>query len=123
MKFKKVSDELSAFLDDSFGGFIIEKRKMFGCPVYFVNTNMFAGVFEDQIFLRLSEKDREEIKDEYDESQHFDPLGGKPMREYIVIPDQLYNNTAEFTIWLNRSYDYANSLPQTKKKSGKKKQK
>ncbi len=55
MKWKKVSPEVSGYLDEMLGSFICARRTMFGCPAYFVNSNMFAGVFENLIFLRLSE--------------------------------------------------------------------
>ncbi len=33
----------------------VERRKMFGCPCAFVNGNMFAGVHEQNLIVRLSE--------------------------------------------------------------------
>jgi len=30
---------------------------MFGYPAYFINGNMFVGVFADKLFLRLSDSD------------------------------------------------------------------
>ncbi|MCK7500271.1 MAG: TfoX/Sxy family protein [Comamonadaceae bacterium] len=35
-----------------------EKKKMFGCPAFFAQGNMFAGVYRSSIFLRLGEEDR-----------------------------------------------------------------
>ncbi|MCZ7372051.1 MAG: hypothetical protein O8C60_00055, partial [Candidatus Methanoperedens sp.] len=61
MAWKKPSEELSKFLDESISSFDVKKKKMFGCPVYFTNDNMVAGVFENDIFIRLPEKDKKEI--------------------------------------------------------------
>jgi len=61
MVWKKPSEELSRFLEESISSFGVKKKKMFGCPVYFTNDNMVAGVFENDIFMRLSEKDRKEM--------------------------------------------------------------
>jgi hypothetical protein len=33
----------------------IRRRKMFGCPAAFVNGQMFAGVFQSSVFVRLVE--------------------------------------------------------------------
>ena len=62
---------------------------MFGCPVFFVNSNMFSGVFEDDIFIRLSEKDRKELFSKYDEAAPFEPMKGRKMKEYVVLPESI----------------------------------
>ncbi|MFQ5887456.1 MAG: TfoX/Sxy family protein [Candidatus Hydrothermarchaeales archaeon] len=118
MKFKRANPELSEFLDETLASFDCEKRKMFGQSAYFVNRNMFAGVFGDDIFIRLSEADREEILSLYDEAVPFEPMKGRVMREYVVSPDSLYNHSEDFSKWLTRSYNYVSSLPpkKTKKK-------
>lgn len=56
MPWKKANKELSDFLDGALSSFKCQKKIMFGSPAYFVNTNMFTGVFQDDIFIRLSEK-------------------------------------------------------------------
>jgi len=81
----------------------VREKKMFGCPVYFVNNNMFIGVFQDDIFIRLSESDREEILSTYDEATQFEPMKGRKMKEYIVLPESLYNDPEKFEEWLKRS--------------------
>ncbi|HUV81653.1 MAG TPA: TfoX/Sxy family protein [archaeon] len=81
----------------------MREKKMFGCPVYFVNNNMFIGVFQDDIFIRLSESDREEILSTYDEATQFEPMKGRKMKEYIVLPESLYNDPEKFEEWLKRS--------------------
>jgi len=120
MKWKKPSEELSQFLDENIASFNVRKKKMFGCPVYFVNDNMFAGVFQNDIFIRLSEPDRIEIISKYDEAMPFEPVKGRIMKEYIVLPDSLYNNAEKFMEWLNRSFQYVSSLPFKKTKQNKK---
>jgi len=94
---------------------------MFGCPAYFINNNMFALVHGDLIILRLSVADRDKIKAEYDEIGHFDPSGGRPMKEYIGFPDWLSSDRMEFSDWLSRSYGFTNKMPPKVKKPKKKK--
>lgn len=119
MKFRKPDEGLSELLEETVSSFACQKRKMFGSPVYFVNGNMFAGVHQDSIFLRLSEKDRENIFKSNDEATQFEPLGGRVMREYMVIPDSIHDHPEEFNRWLGVSYDYVASLPPKKKKKKK----
>jgi hypothetical protein len=84
---------------------------MFGCPVYFVNGNMFAGLHQDNLFIRLSAIDRKELFKICDEAALFEPMAGRPMKEYVVIPESLYSEAEEFAKWLNRSFGYVSSLP------------
>ena len=120
MTWKKPSEELSQFLEEKIASFNVKKRKMFGCPAYFVNDNMLAGVFQDVIFMRLSEADRIEIRSGYDEAIPFEPIKGRIMKEYVVLPETLYNNSEKFQEWLNRSYQFVSSLPVKKSKQKKK---
>ena len=65
IKWKKVSPELNRFLEKSMAPFAAERRPMFGASTFFVKGNMFAGIHEDTIILRLSEEDRQEIQSEF----------------------------------------------------------
>jgi TfoX/Sxy family transcriptional regulator of competence genes len=120
LKWKKVSTELSMLLANALEGKPVQKRIMFGCPAYFVNNNMFTAMHQDNIVIRLSEDGRTEISAKYDESEPFEPMKGRVMKEYIVIPETLYNDPDEFDFWLNQSYEYASSIPPKKKKTKKK---
>jgi TfoX/Sxy family transcriptional regulator of competence genes len=120
MEWKKVSPGMSARMERAMMPYDSEHRRMFGCPAYFVNGNMFAGVFADRIFLRLSENDRRELLETNDEAGPFEPMEGRVMKEYIALPEP--SLTAEGTLesWLERSYRYARSLPVKAKKEPKK---
>ncbi len=115
-KWQKSSIELEELLDIMLNFHNVTKRRMFSSQAYFANGNMFVGVFEDTIFLRLPEKDRELIKDQYNDIEHFEPLEGKKMREYLVINDQIFGNIPEFEKWLDKSYQYASKIPPKKRK-------
>ena len=118
MPWKKASKELSEFLDGALSSFKCQKKLMFGSPAYFVNSSMFTGVFQDDIFIRLSEQDRSEITASNDEVVPFEPMEGRIMKEYVVLPESMYSKPSQFTNWLNRSYQYASGL-HAKKKSQK----
>ena len=84
--------------------------------MYFANDNMFAGVFENDIFIRLSEQDRIKIISENDEIMTFEPVKGRVMKEYVVLPESLYNDPEKFHELLGSSYEYVLSLPPKQKK-------
>lgn len=117
MEWKKVSPELVEVLDSYLQGYAAERRKMFGCPTWFVNGNMFAGVHQDSLFIRLSAEDREAAFAFSDEIAPFEPVKGQVMKEYVVFPEHLLAQRELFRQWLDRSYAYVSSLPPKEKKA------
>lgn len=115
MPWKKVSPELCALLKTALEPFDCQNKPMFGCPAYFVNGNMFAGVHQDALIIRLSPADREKIFKEVSRAEQFEPMPGRPMKEYVALPPTVYENLANFHSWLERSYGYAVSLPPKEK--------
>ena len=97
-------------------------RKMFGCPCGFIGGNMFMGLYEDRLFLRLSENDRAKLLAE-EGAELFDPMGGRPMREYVVVPAAWLEGDDDETLraWTARAARYGKSLPPKPAKAGSKK--
>jgi TfoX/Sxy family transcriptional regulator of competence genes len=118
MKWKKAPDELVDFINNKLAGKNCDYRLMFGFPAYFVNGNMFAGLFEDKLFLRLSDSDIEVIKKNFDIIP-FEPIPGRRMKNYMILPKELYTNDNEFNKLIDKSMQYTSLLPnkKTKKKS------
>ncbi|MDD1679063.1 MAG: TfoX/Sxy family protein [Methanomicrobiales archaeon] len=115
MKWKKAPEELVAFLTDAVKDIDCEYRSMFGYPAYFINGNMFLGAFQDLLFLRLSENDRERIIKLQPDVKPFEPMPGRVMKEYVVLPVSLYTTEESFHEWLQKSVRYTSSLPLKKK--------
>jgi TfoX/Sxy family transcriptional regulator of competence genes len=88
----------------------IERRKMFGYPAAFIAGNLFMGVHQEAVTLRLSEKDRASFL-EIDGASVFEPMPGRPMREYVVVPASMIERPASLGSWIRRSLDYAGSIP------------
>jgi TfoX/Sxy family transcriptional regulator of competence genes len=93
----------------------VEKRKMFGYPVVFVNNNMYMGVHGNSIILRLPENDRKEFL-KLKLTHLFEPMPGKPMKEYVVIPDWMFSETSILNDWIDKSFEYVTLLPSKIKK-------
>jgi TfoX N-terminal domain len=97
-------------------------RTMFGCPCGFLGGNMFMGLFADQLFLRLAEPDRAILLAQ-EGAEPFDPMGGRPMREYVVVPHGWLEGDADDDLrgWIAKSVRYAKTLPPktAKKKAAK----
>jgi len=110
MPWEKVPPENEAWLARMIADYLdAEKRKMFGCPVYFIGGNMWVGAHEGNFILRLPPADQEEIL-QHPAVTHFMPMG-RPMREYVLIPPEAYRDEDWFNGWLQRSAVYVRTLP------------
>jgi TfoX/Sxy family transcriptional regulator of competence genes len=87
-----------------------ETRKMFGYSCVFAKGNMFAGLHEAGMVLRLPEEQRTEFL-RLKGAKQFEPMPGRVMREYVVIPKVLLNAPVELRAWVEKSLDYVLSLP------------
>src|SRR5690348_1778330 len=88
-------------------------RPMFGNVSAFVNGNMFAGLFGNDLFVRVSEQSRKELLDVKGASL-LKPMKGKPMKEYVVIPRAWHNQHEIVRLWVTRSLDWTSRLPPKK---------
>ena len=94
-------------------------RKMFGYPCAFVNGNMFAGLFQEEMFLRLSDEDRAAIRKQYG-TPLFEPIPGRPMRGYVLVPRYVLNSQKLLRTWLTKGMEYCKALPPKVKRGAKK---
>ena len=93
----------------------IGTRPMFGNLAAFVNGNMFLALVGTDVAVRLQEKEREELL-AHDGAGPFEPMQGRPMKEYVVLPPAWRDDPEAAKAWVERSLDYAASLePKTKK--------
>jgi TfoX/Sxy family transcriptional regulator of competence genes len=111
MKWRKTPEELvstfqSALPDDA----RVERRKMFGYPCAFVNGNMFTGLHQENLIVRLTEEDRQTLVNQKG-AEIFAPFPGRLMKEYVSLPPAIIENTKELQGWIRRSLEYAAALP------------
>jgi TfoX/Sxy family transcriptional regulator of competence genes len=100
--------------------FPCDRRFMFGSPTFFVNNNMFAGVHQDTVILKLSDADRANLYKAHPQAGPFTPMPGRPMKEYAALPESLVKNSALLADFVKRSYDYALAMPPKPEKRKKK---
>ena len=87
---------------------------MFGYPAYFFNGNMFVGVHGDKLYLNLSDSDMSEIMEDCKDVTTFEPMPGRAMKGYVVLPKPVYSDEKLFAEWLDESINYVSSLPPKK---------
>jgi TfoX/Sxy family transcriptional regulator of competence genes len=88
----------------------IERRSMFGYPCAFFHGHMFCGLFEDQFIVRLPDAEREAFLKQPG-AKVFEPMPGRPMKEYVLIPPAVVEREALLGGWLRQSLDYVGGLP------------
>ncbi len=87
-----------------------ETQKMFGYPAAFLRGQMFAGLFQSNMILRLSTSDRQEFLGEF-KAVPFEPMPGRVMREYMVVPEAVLSSPRLLSSWVRKAHEYAASLP------------
>ena len=97
----------------------VERRKMFGYPCAFIGGNLFTGLHQENVIVRLAEKDRLAAIGKQG-ARLFEPMTGRLMREYIVLPLRRSQSGGALAAWLQRGLSYAASLPAKAKKPSRK---
>ncbi len=88
----------------------IERRKLFGYPCGFVNGNLFTGLHADTLFVRLPEELRGRLL-AVDGAHLLEPMPGRAMREYVVLPDAILRDDQQLRWWIETSFSCALALP------------
>ena len=89
-----------------------ERKKMFGYPAAFVGGNMATGLFADKWVVRLPDDEIEPAKAQGAGS--FEPMPGKPMKAFVVIPAADVDDDAAIGAWVERGMAFAGSMPPKK---------
>lgn len=88
------------------------RKKMFGYPAAFVGGNMATGLFADHWVVRLP--DAEIAPARAAGAGPFEPMPGKPMKAFVVIPEADVADDAAIGAWVERGLAHAASLPSKK---------
>jgi TfoX/Sxy family transcriptional regulator of competence genes len=79
---------------------------------------MFCGLFEDQFIVRLPDAERTAFLKQPG-AKVFEPMPGRPMKEYVLVPPAVVEREALLGGWLRQSLDYVGGLPPRAKKAKK----
>ena len=113
MAWKKAPPELIKRFDAAFpktSG--VQRRLMFGFPAGFVNGNLFSGIFEDRIMVRLSGDAVKSLKG----GVPFEPMPGRAMTGYTELPATVVASPASLRTWLDRTAAATATMPPKAKK-------
>ena len=102
----ELADRFAALTDGIEG---LERRKMFGWPAGFVGGNMVTGLFGTDWHVRLPESDGAELAAAG--GAPFEPVPGRPMRGYWLLPAAIVADDAAVRAWLDRAVGFGRTLP------------
>jgi hypothetical protein len=105
-----LAETFAACLPDEPG---IVRRKMFGWPSATIGGHMFASLHREAIVVRLPPGDMTELL-ALPGARPFEPMPGRVMTGYGVLPTDLNADRAAVRLWIARAYLAAAALPPKK---------
>ena len=94
-----------------------KKRLMFGTAAWFADSNkqMFAGIWGDRVNVRVGKDTVRELVDT-GRVDPFEPMPGRPMKEYVLLTAASVSDDAGLQSWVERGLEFAESLPAKRKR-------
>lgn len=80
----------------------VERRTLFGQPTAFAGGRMFLGVFGAALFVRTEPSRRESAPADRGVLP-FEPMPGRAMSEYVVLPEAIRGDEAHAAQWVARA--------------------
>ncbi len=90
----------------------VRRKNMFGTVAWFLDSNdmMFVGAWGEGIMARVG-AERTASLIESGGTEPFDPLGGRPMREYVLLNGDRIAEDDVLLDWLDQANVFAAALP------------
>ncbi len=85
-------------------------RKMFGYPAGFVGGHLTTALHQDHWIVRLPAEARSELL-ERPGALPFEPMPGRPMKEYVVLPADVVADPTALDAWVDRAIAHVRTLP------------
>lgn len=107
-KFGKPPEVLVQTFENALKDFPMAQRRLtFGAPSAMIGGKMWAGLHNDKFILRLSEADVEAMPG----AKPFEPIPGRGMKGWVVVPPPILNSPRELNVWMTKSFEFAQTLP------------
>lgn len=93
-------------------------RPMFGNLAAFVNGNMLAGLFGEDLFVRLPDADRDRLLRQG--GADFEPMPGRAMKGYVTVPADWRVRRDATRELISQALEYTEKLPAKEAKPARK---
>jgi TfoX/Sxy family transcriptional regulator of competence genes len=87
----------------------LSERKMFGGLCLMLHGNMFAGIIDDELMLRVGPENSEELLARPG-ARPMD-FTGKPMKGYLYVEASAFTSEAGLKDWLGQALSFVGTLP------------
>ncbi len=115
MKMPKPSEQAkAAFTKLVPGDPAITLKPMFGNLAAFVNGNMFAGLFGEDLFVRLPDAEAQPIMKSG--GRPFEPMAGHAMSGYVMVPASWQKKPDAVRAHITRALTLTRTMPAKAKK-------
>jgi TfoX/Sxy family transcriptional regulator of competence genes len=84
-------------------------KPMFGNLAAFVNGNMFAGLFGEDLFVRLPDDESAHVRKQG--GRDFEPMPGHAMKGYVTVPSTWRTKSDPVVLWIKRSLELTRKMP------------
>ena len=87
----------------------VSLRPMFGNLAAFVNGNMFAGLFGEDLFVRLPADESDKVRSQG--GRDFAPMAGRPMTGYVTVPSTWRSKPDAAKGWIRTALQETGKMP------------
>jgi TfoX/Sxy family transcriptional regulator of competence genes len=94
-------------------------RQMFGYPCLFVGGNLVSGLYQASWHVRLAKADQAELL-AVPGAGPFEPMPGRPMTGYVILPPSIVADDVALLVWLDRAIEFGRGLPPKPSAAGRK---
>ena len=84
-------------------------KPMFGNLAAFVNGNMFAGLFGEDLFVRLPDDESANVRKQG--GRDFEPMPGRAMKGYVTVPSTWRTKPDPIVPWIKRALELTRKMP------------
>lgn len=88
----------------------IKEQKMFGGLAFMLNGNMACGLTKEEFIVRVGPANYEEVLGK--PHAHKMEFTGRPMKGFIAVDADGYEDDKDLVRWVKQGVDYARSLPE-----------
>jgi TfoX/Sxy family transcriptional regulator of competence genes len=86
----------------------VTEKPLFGCLGFFLNGNVFLGVWRDSLIARLGPDAEDALREPC--VRPFD-ITGKPMRNWVAVGPDGVRDDRELADWVRRAMAFGRTLP------------
>jgi hypothetical protein len=86
------------------------RRLTFGYPCLYVGGNMVTGLFGESWHVRVGNDDTEELL-RLPGARPFEPMPGRPMTGFTLLPEAIVDDDAAVREWVGRAIAHVSTMP------------